>query len=237
VICKPTITPPHASLPPRAPPAAPDTQLVKVAATPYVLTTRRECDCRGALARGLAEYLTGLRADGPGGTSLRFQRAVDIWADPTEIAEYPSVVVKSDSAGSYAPLQMSPQVDRRNLLADGRYLVLLSNYATEFTLEVWCNDKRQRSVIAMMLEEELCPVEWMYGFKLNLPHYWGLRGSYEPLGSSYVEDPLAAMQGLWKFTTKLHATIPHVRPLGLPEASPRAVVEMVESVAEVRDTT
>ncbi len=49
----------------------------------------------------------------------------------------------------------------------------------DLTLDVYTSDPVERSVLTAGLEDAMNPVDWRYGFFLDLPYYFGARASYD----------------------------------------------------------
>jgi hypothetical protein len=154
---------------------------------PEVLTVERQTDCRTAILRGMREYLEQLQVAWPGGRTSRFVRVVEEFAAPEQLEKYPAASVHGPGTGKYDASRMSPRV---LAVGDGKqnlYLQQASELVQPFVIEAWTTDKVERMAIAAMLEDALDPVEWMYGARIELPHYFNLRATYEKLTVAYDE--------------------------------------------------
>lgn len=215
-----------------APPPGPPGALPPVAATTLVTapdafyepTTRRECDTATALARGLAEYLGGLTIEiQPGGRLHKFASAFFHKPEPEVDVQHPAVAI-GGGQGSYDPARFSPTpiASFPGAGADGAAigrLIKSAELAQTLTVEIVANDPKERIALAAMVERALMPVEWMYGFKLVLPHYHGLVAVYEPVAIELPEDA-DALSRRRRGVMTVRASVDVVNLIGLPGASP-----------------
>lgn len=176
-----------------------------------MLTDVRETDCRSALVRGMREYLEQLGADwAPTRRFLRFERVVENWAESELPATYPAAAVAASGDGSYdREARLSPTAVRT---ASGATLFLVGEFTTSVTVDVWSFDKRERAGLVALLEDAFAPVDWMAGFRLELPHYHGVRTTWELQGSRYMDvDGADPQQRVWRAQLTLDAKVPQVR--------------------------
>jgi hypothetical protein len=80
-----------------------------------------------------------------------------------------------------------------------------------------------------MLERDLCPVDFMYGLLLELPHYFNARAIYEPFDSAYEDSAEDATRRYRRAVITLHSNVTVLRVVDYPEALPRVRAETVES--------
>lgn len=191
------------------------------------LTSRRDMDCRNALVRGLADYLRGLSGAGAGGREVRLQTVEELWgAADGPPATFPAAAVQGDGEGRYVDRLPGGGTGDRYKLGSGKHLQVMAEFETTLNVQVWATDKLERAALGLMLEDGLCPLDWMYGFRLELPHYHGLRGAYA-LEGTYLEDSQElAAQGICRLVARVSARLPFVRLVGLALGDPRAVVEV-----------
>jgi hypothetical protein len=189
-------------------------------------TAQQDTDARTSLTRGLAEYLSQLEYEDAGGRALRFERVFDVWSEPEDEGVYPSAWVGSVGDGVYEDPRTTPSVpsDQRLTLPDGRYLVSACDYVIDLQIEMRCTDPEARKALCAMLERDLNPVDWRYGFVLVLPHYFNQRGVYELKGSGYQDSEGDAQQRMRKATFSLTARVPLTRLRAYPKAQPRVKV-------------
>ena len=182
------------------------TRLVDRADARQVFVDYRETDTRTALTRGLAEYLETLSIDWPGGRQSRFVRVFQAWAEPESIIEYPSAVVFATDRGEYQDSVLTPtliQIPNTSI-----YVREVAEVKLSMTIEVWATDPRESMALSAMLEDALDPHQFMTGLRLELPHYYNQRATYEKLGMSYEDAPETA-QRRWRkavFTVDGHIT-------------------------------
>jgi hypothetical protein len=185
------------------------TRLITRQTDPVALTGNQETDCRTALTRGLAEYLSQLSVEILGDRLLRFKSVFSEWAEPESLADYPSAVIYGVSEGVYDESKFTPFVQAA--LPDGRFLMTSAEYVSEFSIEIWATDPKERFALVAMLEEAFNPVDWRYGVLLELPHYFNERASYELLRMVYTDTELEAMQRYRKATLFVKGIVPTTR--------------------------
>ncbi len=190
---------------------------------PY--TARRDCSCWQAIARGLAEYLSQLKTTASG-AEYRLLKTHAGWAEPEELAMYPSCAIYSEEPGTYEDHALTPVSDQ---LPDGRSLVRASEFNQRMTIDVWCTSPAERSILVAMLEDALDPVDWMSGFRLRLPHYHNAVASFLKDGVSHADS---AEQGnrRWRLASfTVRASLEQIRFVGqLPELDIRVRSEVTE---------
>lgn len=202
------------------PAPAGDTELVDDPGAPSPLTTREETDAVGAMRRGLAEYLRGVSKE-ISGAIVRFQEVFEEWAEPDDDnVRYPAAAVLIPEEIIYDGQAMTPSLLPEKL-PDGRFVSKISEASCELLVEVHTSSPGERQGVSMMLEEALNPVDFMYGFILYLPFYFGMRAVYALLSSTMVDDEASARHGLRPLRLKFAAHTSVVRPRRLPEAKPK----------------
>lgn len=208
------------------------TELLRDPRDRQVLTLVRETDARTALTRGLAEYLSGLAIDMPGGRQVRFVQVLDVWADAELPARYPAALVYSLEQGEYDASKFTPQVVQVQAAEAGEgarvsALRVPSEFATNLMVETWSNDPAERMAISAMLEDAFDPTDWMSGFRLRLPHYHGAHATFEKLSSSYEDDVDEARRGWRRAIFVLRAMVPQIVAAGvMPIMRPRFIAEV-----------
>jgi len=201
-------------------------RLVTSPADRNAFTGIQETDARGALVRGLAEYLEGLSGIARGGRATRFKRVVEEWAEPEENAKFPSAMVTAQGDGTYDASSFTPVVDMAERLpGTDTYLVKLAEFTQDLQIGVWCTDKQERADLVAMLEEALNPVVFMYGFRLDLPFYFNSRATYELKGLSYADTDGEGIRRTRLATLTLAGSTPLIKLATFPGAQPRVVVE------------
>lgn len=194
------------------------------------LTSNRETDCRTALTRGVADYLRSMSIDMPRGRQLAFKKVLNTWAEPESPAEYPSAIVYSTGQGTYDASRFTPGVSNRCKLPepDGRYFVELADFVLDLTVELWTTDPNERVGLVKMVEDAFNPVDFMYGFRMDLPHYYGARASYEMKALSYVESEDDSARRYRRAMFTLGGRVPLIKLVEFPTAKPKARVEVFE---------
>lgn len=206
------------------PPPAGASRLVVEPTERERLTARRETDTRVAVTRGMREYLEQLSLWW-GGKTLRFATVVEAWAEPEQTATYPAAIVHAvgDAHPDREQARLTPRVV---VLDDGQAAGIVAEFTSAVTVEAWATDPRERAGLAAMLEDAFAPVAWMSGFRLELPHYHGVRSTWEVTGTRYVDTAEDAQRRLRRVQVDLMVAVPQVRVYGkLPAMQVRARVE------------
>lgn len=197
-----------------------------------VATPFRSTDATTALTRGLAQYAAGLSIALPGGRSLAFGKSYDAWAEPEDEAEdfYPSFIAYTyGKDGQYEAANLTPTVSK-NRYPNGTYEVSGSELAVDIMCDVWATDPEERSGLVLMLEEAFAPVEWMEGFRLELPHYFNQRATFLASTVTYVGDEEDAISRYVKARFIVRGSVPRTRTLGFAQAQPKVVTTVGDSV-------
>jgi len=200
------------------------------------LTAHQETDCRTALTRGLAAYVAPLSIQLPGGRALRFKQVLGEWAEPEVPSRFPSAVVYAVGSGTYDADSFTPRVNERNRLAtpDGRYLLRLAEFVIELQVAVWCTDPTERQGMVALLEQALNPTDFMYGFRLDLPHYFNARASFEMKGMEYRDSEEDAIKRRRIAVFTLEGRVPLMKIVSvpsIPSSGPRFSLEVGTDVA------
>ena len=234
--CDPAPLPPEEieSPPPLVPPSPGLTRLITSAAEPRAqYTVNRECDAVTAVKRGLKEYLEQVYLDVLG-VRVRFQKVVEVWAESDEVARYPGAAVMAYDDADYEAGSMTPRLDitavvqRPDDPSDERtYLVKYSEATVPLVVEVHTTSPEERVGVAMLLEDALNPVDWMFGFKLQLPHYFNQIAVFEPVRTQILDTEDAARRRFRPGSVFLSAQVSVLRARSLPTLQPRATVEVV----------
>ncbi len=209
---------------PRLPPPPPtgESRIVLEPDEQEVLTARREVDARTALTRGLREYLAQLSITDEGGAEHRFLEVMDVWAEPEDVARLPSAAIYGAARGRYDASSFTPalSLSQRIPLPDGRWVVKPCEYVQDFVIDVWAAEPDVRSILAAMVEEELSPVDWMYGMHLVVPYYHSAVAAFSAVDADY-QDSEADAQKRWR-RAKFIVTgrIPVLRIKGIPLMDP-----------------
>lgn len=225
---RPIRTEPLPHPPSRTPPTS--TMLVTDPELAPVYTANQETDARGALTRGLAEYVAGLSRTMPGGRTVAFRYVLPEWAEPETGPDYPSASVTSVEEGKYDASSFTPRIllDARLSPPDARYLVKASEFMLTMKLDIWCTDPAERMALVAAVEGAMCPTDWMYGARLELPHYFNARATYELLSMSYVDTAEDALRRYRRALVTIAGCVPVMRLVSLPTLKPRVEVQVSE---------
>lgn len=177
---------------------------------PFTLV--RETDCRTAMSRGLKEYIEQLSMDWVDGKQERFAAVFDTWAEAEDRLQYPAAAIYATDPLEYSNASMSPSTET-DVPTNTQY-TRPSEVMVTLNVELWCQDQDQRMAIVAMLEDAFTPVEWMYGFRLDLPHYHSMRAEYMPTAVQYLDDAEDAKRRYRKALFMIQARMPQVRVLG-----------------------
>lgn len=191
-------------------------------------TANRTTDARSALARGLADYLYTLQFPADGGRVFSFKNVFSVFAEPEEKATYPSAYIFQAEEGLYDASKFVPNaLDAIRLPEpDGRYLQVSSEMAIKLNVEIIANDPVERMALVAMCEDGLNPVDWMYGIRLALPHYFGQHATYEPLSMNYDDSDSEDIRRFRRATIQVAANVPVTRLSKYADAQPRIRVEV-----------
>ncbi len=199
-----------------------------------VLTLVRTTDMRTALARGLKEYLEPLSVVWEGGRRLAFKKALVVWAEPEDPAEYPSLVLVAQQEMAYEATQLTPTLVQS---ADGtqRFLRQVAEGHQELQLIIWTNDPAARMGLVAAVEDALDPAEFMTGLRLELPYYFGARASYEKLSLLYDDSQGDAQRRYRRAVLRVNANIPQLVPVGpLPSMRVQTELDVSDSLSLVQ---
>ncbi len=153
-------------------------------------TSHRETDARTALKRGLANYLASLPTfiHPTHQRVIKLEAVFDVWPDQEDKIVIPSATVYSSDPHPYEAHSLSPTIDPSCKIDAVTYVVKYAEIKFDMTIDILTSDPEERVVFAMMMEDALNPVEWMSGFRLDLPHYHNQRATYELLDGNYPDD-------------------------------------------------
>jgi len=194
----------HTVMPPREFSSEPGPEIVKTSclietteqASAVNLTGNQECDVRTALKRGLAEYLASLPEfiHPSFNTRVRLKEVWDVWPDQEDKRKYPSAIVYSDREHLYDASSFTPVVDPACKVDAMTYLVKHAEVTFDMMIDILSTNPEERICFGMQMEDALNPVDWMYGFQLELPHYFNARGTYRVVTGNYPDDEPRAFQ-------------------------------------------
>jgi len=190
-------------------------------------TDYREVDAKTALTRGLAEYVETLVVNAPGGRKLKFANVLDHYAEPDEKAQFPSAAIYATADGVYDASEFTPQTPNvRNHVSDDLYLIKSCELVQPIIFEVWANDVEQRLALVMGLEELLNPVDWRYGFVVELPFYFNERAVYAVQSMTYPDSEAEAIKRYRRAVYAVMASIPVCNVRRYPLAQTKLVVDV-----------
>lgn len=195
----------------RLKPALGKTRLIVNPDDREVLSYNRETDAHGALSRGLKEYLEQLSMNWQG-RLIQFSHVFDDWATTEDDADYPAAAMIATEQGMYDASKLTPSTIAVNATQIVRSV---SEFQVPMTIVAVATDPVAREGMAAMLEDALNPVDWMYGVRLELPHYFSTRCTIEPLGSRYLDDPELAQRRRKPIIFYLTGTVVQYRQAGM----------------------
>ena len=187
------------------------------------LTSVRTMDARSAVVRGLKQYLESLSFTGSGKT-FKFQRVIEDWADPEQLGKLPGAVVSILDPADYDASGFTPRSLGR--VEPGVTLFSGAEYKATVVVDVWATDREERRVLGMGMEDGLIPLDWMYGFYLELPYYFGRRVSYSLMSGVYMDNEGDAQIKQRRIAYTLQAELAQSRVRRLPTLQPRVSVEV-----------
>lgn len=196
-------------------------------------TAVQECDARGALVRGLAEYLEQLSWQAAGGRELRFKRVKQEWSAVEDSAKWPSLSLYTIAPGAYDASKFTPEQIPTDTVPDGRFVVSYADMVVDIVAEVWCTDVKERSQFTAMLENAFNPVMYRYGFNLDLPFYFGQRGDYSVQEVTIEDAEDDAHRRIRKAMFSVNAIVPVTKLVALPLSKPKFKLEAVSSDVDV----
>lgn len=207
-----------------------DTIFVTGSEQAMVRTDRQETDALGAMRRALKDYLASISKD-ISGERVQLVDVFEEWATSEDAGvRYPSAaVLLADGTVTYDASSFGPVIYPQDQIPGGAYIVKLSEATTEFVVEVHCDSPGSRLNVSIMLEEALTPVDWMYGFQLDCPYYFGQRAQFALISTEEPDDATSARHGLRVIRARLMGQISVVRPRKLPFAQPKIAVGTIDS--------
>lgn len=207
------------------PPVRPAASLMREPNYKQELTPYRETDVHTAMARGLAEYLAQQSID-IGGRKLSLT-TYTTWAEPESQVSYPAAAI-SAGPGTY-DRNLSPNMGPK--MVDDQRLISVTEFSQELAIDLWATDPKERLYLVAMIEEALNPVEWMYGFRLQLPFYHNATAVYELLTSQYQDSSDDAMANYRRAAFSVRGTTTVYRLLTFPEAKPAFKLDVADTLS------
>jgi len=203
--------------PPPVAPTGTGTTLVTDLSVPATRTIREETDSVWAMRRGLREYLAQAQKV-IAGQVVQFIEVFEEWATTEDVSiRYPSAaVLLADGLSTFDASDFSPRIHPDDKLPDGRYVVKTAEVSTDFIIEIHCSEPGDRVGVAMLMEETLNPVDFMYGFVLELPFYFGQRALFQTASFTATDTEASARHGVRPLLYRVSGSISVVRPRSYP---------------------
>jgi hypothetical protein len=184
----------------------------------------RECSAARAPIRALAAYLETIRFGEATGFADKFQVVQDGKADPEDLADYPSACVYVEGGIRYAEDGSIEPTD--GIVIDNSQLLLAGDVQLSALVHVWTNEDEHREIVLAALEDAFSPVEWMAGFQLEMPHYYGCRAQYQLIELTYEDSPDDVQRRYRKLSAQLQVRSPYARMFSLPRIGPRMSLDV-----------
>lgn len=193
-----------------------------------VLSGYRETDGRTALARGVLEYLEAQEIEMPGGFKISIKKIYTDWPEQEDEVEYPAMTAVPEGEAEYANASFTPAVDPTQQLAtpDGRFPVKWCEIEQRLRLELHTTAPKAREALTAMCEDAFVPVDYMYGFKLQLPFYFNAFAVYEPLSVGRPDNADDAKERTRISVFYLHGHLSLYRPQSYTLIKPELVLKV-----------
>jgi len=193
-----------------------------------VLTERVELDAHTALFRGLAEYL-GSRTMTIGKNEVRFAAAFYDMAEPDDRKLSPSFNLYGTARGEYEAGSTTPQIVKTPVNGILRF-VTPAEYVQSIGIQIFATTPHERGNAAALVEQSLFPVDWMAGFRLRLPYYFGAYADYQVSSNEFIDTEEAATkhdrQAAFIVTGRL--LVLRLKPIPLGKPRFQATVDDIE---------
>jgi hypothetical protein len=205
------------------------TRLILDRTEPVIHTADRYTDTRTALTLGLADYIKTITTNAVGGRYISFREVFSSWAEPEQHAEFPSAIVYATGAGTYDASGFTPVPNSKQKVPapDNRLVVKFAEFIQDLTVEIWCTDPEERQELVAACEEAFNPMSDMYGFILELPHYYNARAVFEMKSLAYQDTEIDAARRYRKAVFSITGQVPLIRLISFPGAKPKAIVDEV----------
>jgi hypothetical protein len=197
----------------------PRTTLILDPEAKYPLTTYRETDARTALTRGLSEYFQNQSITMPGGRLLSLKNVYEVWPEAEQDVEYPAFTCTPEGDGSYDAKSFTPVLRPSDRIGppDDRWPTSGAEFVQTIRGELHTTDPDARMGLTAMIEDALWPVDWLGGFRLLLPHYFGAVASFSATTMGYPDAAETAVERLRVTYFRIIGRVPVIRLAGLPE--------------------
>lgn len=201
-----------------------ETRLVTEPNDKQTVTDYREVSSVRAAVRALADYLRGLTFPIDGGRHTKFTIVREMKAEPEEAAKYPAAAVYVDGNIEYdSDTGTFEQYLVKQFPSGGLYIN--GDVSMELTVHVWTNEDLHRENALMALEDASNPVNWMTGFRLEMPYYHNLRADFLLLRVQYEDSDTDNQRRYRKLSMSIRAKTPYAQFLSLPEVKAKPLVD------------
>ncbi len=201
-----------------------------------VFTATAEFDAVYSVRRALADYMfQACRNLDPSGRALGLQAAYWEYADPEDVAEYPSLFVGVDGDVMFdLPMSSKP-----GPLIPGVGNVICGGSA-EMTLvaDFWCCDKASRAYLAKRVQSAAMPYSGGgTGFTLRLNHYHAAHATFSldrlTLADAQLGQQEDARRNYRRMAVRFRASVPLLKLVALPATIPMTSVTVVERTEDL----
>lgn len=204
-----------------------ETKLVWDPSFPEKLTMRYDTDCRSSMALALRDYFLGLHTNIKG-RRLGFKQGYEHWADPEDESEFPSFCVYTEVEGLYDNSNFTPRGWKRIEGTDESWGLVCTDFSQQYMIDVWCSGIEERIAITKMMEDAFFPVDWMFGFRLEMPYFYNNRATFEPMGVNYIDNEGGAKTRIRKVQFRIMGLTTMIKVLKKPTAKIRTQVVIEE---------
>ena len=200
------------------------TRLIEEPNDKQALTKYREVSSVRAGVRALADYLRELTFPIDGGKYTKFTIVREMKAEPEENAKYPAASVFPDGNIDYdSDTGSFEQYIAQQFEGGGLYIN--GDVRTELTVHVWTNEDLHRENALMALEDASNPVNWMTGFRLEMPYYHNIRADFLLLRLQYEDNEGDNQRRYRKMTVTFRVTCPYAQYIALPLVNAKPLVD------------
>lgn len=192
--------------------------LIKDPGYKILLTPTYDLDVRSAVIHGLAEYLKTLSWN-HGQSADRFQVVEEYQAAFGDPSQYPAACCFPRSAGQY-----DDNGTIGNDVEDfGSYgLLYWGEFSVDLEVECFFTQPINRRRAMMAIESAAVPVEWLRGFRIQLPDYFNAVAEYSLTESNIEDNADDRTKGWYKSAYTFKANAPLYRRIDLPRMDPVA---------------
>lgn len=198
-------------------------RLVTSANDKQKLTEIREVSAARAPVRALADYIRSLQFPIDGGRNTTFSVVREMKAEPEANASYPAACVFVEGVDYDTDTQSLEQYQDAQFANGGVYIS--GDLRAEANVHIWTTEDFHRENALMALEDAANPVDWMAGFRLEMPFYYNLRADYMLLNLQYEDSDADNQRRYRKLLAKVKIVSPYAQFIKLPYLKPRAVVD------------